>query len=162
MLKQLFCPAAAILLVSLASPAAPGDVGLSPPTGYRQWFHVNTAIVDKASPLFEMLGGMHNIYINADGLPALEKGGPFPDGSIFTDDIHEFTVSEGVYVEGSRKGIAVMVKDAQKFGDTGGWRFELWASGDRNKPIVTDAATQCFACHTQRQDHDFVFSTYLP
>ena len=32
----------------------------------------NTMIVDKASPLFGDLGGMHNVYINSAGEAALE------------------------------------------------------------------------------------------
>ena len=62
------------------------DTDLQPPTGYRQWFHVNSMIVDKTSPLFESLGGMHNISVNAIGLPALEKGAAFPDGTMFVSD----------------------------------------------------------------------------
>jgi hypothetical protein len=40
--------------------AEPAD-DIKPPSGYRQWFHVNTMIVDKGSPLFADLGGMHNV-----------------------------------------------------------------------------------------------------
>src|ERR1700726_2504792 len=47
---------------------------LKPPAGYRGWFHVNTMIVDKSSPLFEVLGGMHNVHVNSVGESALRKG----------------------------------------------------------------------------------------
>jgi len=140
--------------------AADGD--LKPPTGYRQWFHVNTMIVDKTSPLYDALGGMHNVSINAVGLPALKKGTAFPDKTMFVTDLHEFTVSNGTTVEGGRKAIALMVKDATKNAATGGWGFQAWAGGDPKKPLVTDAAKQCFACHEPQKAHDYVFSTYLP
>jgi hypothetical protein len=66
---------AALAVASL--PALSAD-DIKPPTSFRNWFHVNTMIIDKASPLFNDLGGMHNVYINATGLPALKKGGPYP------------------------------------------------------------------------------------
>src|ERR1700739_3955345 len=68
------------------------------PVGYRNWFHVNTLVVDKASPLFDTLGGMHNVYVNATALAALKKGGPYPDKSVFVSDVHDFTVTDGSYV----------------------------------------------------------------
>ncbi len=138
------------------------DVTLAPPKGYRLWFHVNTAIIDKPSPLFDRLGGLHNVYLSPGGLGAFKNGKPFPNGTIFADDIHEFTVAEGVYSQGPRKALAVMVRDSKKYAATGGWGFQLWAGGDPKRPVVTDPAAQCFACHTQRKEQQYVFSTYIP
>jgi hypothetical protein len=53
--------------------AEPAD-DIKPPSGYRQWFHVNTMIVDKGSPLFADLGGMHNVYINSTGTRRAQEG----------------------------------------------------------------------------------------
>jgi len=158
-LRLLF--ATLVLLAGATFPAEPAD-DLKPPTGYRQWFHVNTMIVDKASPLFGDLGGMHNVYINATGLAALKKGGPYPNKSVFTTDLHDFTISEGSTVMGDLKGVAVMVKDKKKYAATGGWGFQFFAGGDPNKPVVTDAAKQCFACHEPKKSQDYVYSTYIP
>jgi hypothetical protein len=149
------------LLVLGSFPAQPAD-DIQPPAEYRHWFHVNTMIVDKASPLFKDLGGMHNVYANLSAEEALKKGGSYPDGAMFVTDLHDFTISDGSYVEGDRKGLAVMVKDAAKYGPTGGWGFQFFLGGDGKKPFVTDAASQCFACHTPRKDHDYVYSTYIP
>jgi Cytochrome P460 len=155
-----------LLLVAAASAAAVASVpargDLTPPTGYRHWFHVNSSLVDSGSPLFSTLGGLHNIYLNAVGQPALASGASYPDGSIFVDEIRDFTASNHTYSAGGRKGLAVMVKDAKQHAATGGWGFQLWAGGDAAKPLVTDAVTQCFGCHTSQQDHQYVFSTYLP
>jgi Cytochrome P460 len=150
---------ASLAIMSVA--AEPAD-DIKPPSGYRNWFHVNTMIVDKASPLFESLGGMHNVYVNSTGEAALKKGGRYPDKSMFVSDLHEFTVSDGSYVEGARKGIAVMVKDSKKYASTGGWGFQFWEGGDPKRPIVTDAAKQCFECHQPKKDQDYVYSTYIP
>lgn len=132
------------------------------PAGYRHWLHVNTMIVDKASPLFDTIGGMHNVYINSAGEAALKKGGPYPDKTIFISDVHDFTVSDGAYVEGPRKVLAIMAKDAKKYASTGGWAFQAWAGGDAKKAVVTDPAKQCFECHQPKKDQDYVYSTYIP
>jgi hypothetical protein len=137
------------------------------PSGFRDWFVVNSMIVTKDSPMFAQIGGMHIIYVNARGLPTLKAGGPFPypDGTVFADDVHEFSVKDGSYVEGSKKAVTVMVKDAKKYATNGGWGFQVWAGGDPSKPLVPDAAhaTQaCFVCHTPQKAQDFTFSTYNP
>jgi hypothetical protein len=145
-----------------ATIAAESADDLKLPTGYRTWFHVNTMVIDKASPLFEGLGGMHNVYANARATAALKKGGPYPNGSQFVTDLHDFSITEGSYVEGGRKGVATMIKDSKRYASTGGWAFQFWAGGDANKPQVTDAAKQCFACHVPKKDQDYVYSTYMP
>jgi hypothetical protein len=60
-----------------------------------------------------------------------------------------------------RQAITLMVKDSKKYSSTGGWGFQAWAGGDAMKPIVTDQAKQCFACHTPQKAQDFTFSKYL-
>ncbi len=155
----LFCAALLTAMTPFGSESADG---IKLPVGYRSWFHVNTSVVDKASPLFETLGGMHNIYVNSRGQPALKKGAPYPDKTVFISDVHEFTVSDGTYVEGPRKALAIMVKDQKKYASTGGWGFQLWAGGDPKKAVVTDPAKQCFECHQPKKDQDYVYSTYIP
>jgi hypothetical protein len=147
---------------AMMSNAAGTADDLTPPSGYRNWFHVNTMVVDKASPLFESLGGMHNVYVNATGEEALKRGSRYPDKSMFVTDLHDFAVSDGSYVEGARKGIAVMLKDSKKYASTGGWGFQFWEAGDPNKPAVTNAMKQCFECHQPKKDQDYIYSTYIP
>jgi hypothetical protein len=156
------CLLSAALLVAMPPFAAESADDLKPPTGYRNWFHVNTMIVDKGSPLFEALGGMHNVHVNSVGEAALKSGGPYPDETIFATDLHEFTVSDGSYVEGPQKALAIMVKDNKKYASTGGWGFQAWAGGDPTKPLVTDPAKQCFECHQPKRDQGYVYSTYIP
>ena len=153
---------ATLAVVAVTTIAAQSADDIKLPTGYRNWFHVNTMVVDKASPLFADLGGMHNVYVNKTGEAALKKGGTYPNGSQFVTDLHDFTITDGSYVEGARKGVATMIKDAKKFASTGGWGFQFWAEGDAKKPVVTDAAKQCFACHEPKKDQGYVYSTYIP
>ena len=149
-----------LALTSITAETA--DDGIRKPNGYRNWFHVNTMVVDKASPLFEGLGGMHNVHVNPTGEAALKKGGPYPNQTMFVTDLHDFSVVDGSYVMGNLKGVAVMVKNAKKYASTGGWGFQLFAGGDPKKPIVTDATKQCFECHAPKKAQDYVYSTYIP
>jgi hypothetical protein len=141
--------------------AESGD-DLKLPASFRNWYHVNTMVIDKGSPLFAAMGGMHNVYINSTGENALENGEPYPDETVFLIDLHEFTISDGSYVEGPRKATAIMLKDKKKYASTGGWGFQAWAGGDRTKPLVKDPTKQCFECHQPKRDQDYVYSTYIP
>jgi hypothetical protein len=62
---------------ALSTVSAAGD-DVAFPTGFRNWFVVNSMIVTKDSPMFSQIGGMHIIYVNAKGRPIFEKGGPLP------------------------------------------------------------------------------------
>jgi hypothetical protein len=155
-----------LIFMGATSAQATGD-DIPFPTGVRDWFVVNSMIVTKDSPIFDQIGGMHIIYVNAKGLPTLKTGGPlpYPDGTMFADDVHEFSVKDGSYVEGIKKAVTVMVKDAKKYPTTGGWGFQAWAGGDPLKPLVPDSAhaiKACFACHTPQKNQDYTFSTYIP
>jgi Cytochrome P460 len=148
-------------LVLGASAWAAGDE-LKFPSDYRHWFHVNSLVVAKESPVFGVLGGMHNMFVNSVGEAPLKNGGPYPDGTIFVTELHDFTVSEGSYAEGPSKGTGIMLKDAKLFAATGGWGFQFWAGGDPSKPIVMDPTKECFDCHTPKKAEDYVYSTYIP
>ena len=158
---QLVSATLAVLAVtSMAAQTA--DDGVKKPEGYRNWFHVNTMVVDKDSPMFKDLGGMHNVHVNKAGEAALKKGGPYPNGTLFVTDLHDFSIVDGSYVMGGLKGVAVMAKDAKKYAATGGWGFQFFAGGDPKKPVVTDATKQCFECHQPKKAQDYVYSTYIP
>jgi hypothetical protein len=150
-------------VVGVIIPFAAGAADdLKLPASFRHWYHVNTMVIDKGSPLFEAMGGMHNVYINSTGEAALKKGEPYPDKTELLVDLHEFTVSDGSYLEGARKATAIMLKDKKRYASTGGWGFQAWAGGDPAKPIVTDPTKQCFECHQARKGQDYVYSTYIP
>ncbi len=153
---------ATVGMLAIVSVSADSAGVLTPPASFRNWYHVNTMVIAKGSPLFEAMGGMHNVYVNSTGETALKQGGPYPDETVFLIDLHEFTISDGSYVEGPRKATAVMLKDKKKYASTGGWGWQAWAGGDPAKPIVTDAAKQCFECHQPKKDQDYVYSTYIP
>src|SRR5258707_12774983 len=92
-----------VVVGSITTFAAESADDLKLPASFRHWSHVNTMVIDKGSPLFEAMGGMHNVYINSIGETALKKGEPYPDKTVFLVDLHDFTITDGSYVEGSRK-----------------------------------------------------------
>src|SRR5882757_10742658 len=104
--------AAAVGSITTFAAESTGDLKL--PASFRNWYHVNTMDIDKGSPFFKAMGGMHNVYINSIGETALKKGEPYPDKAVLLVDLHEFTISDGSYVEGSRKATAIMLKDKKK------------------------------------------------
>src|SRR5271155_5977703 len=107
----------AVVMSLVAVSAQSTGEGVPFPDGFRDWFVVNSMIVTKDSPISAQIGGMHIIYVNAKGLPTLKKGGPFPypDGTVFADDVHDFSVKDGSYVEGAKKAVTVMGQDAKKY-----------------------------------------------
>ncbi len=131
---------AGILMLFGTLLAVSADDGVPFPNGFRDWFFVNSLTATADSPLFSHVAGVHHTYVNARGLPTLKAGGPFPypDGTIFADDVHDFLVKDGASLEGAKKGVTVMVKDAKKYATTGGWGFQVWAAGDPAKPQVPD------------------------
>ena len=154
------------LALALAGPASAAPPEKSPvayPAGYRRWPLVKSMVIysDK-HPLFAQFGGLHHVYANAEAMRALVKGGKFPDGSVLVFDLLEAKDENGAWVAGDRKFIGVMRKDRARFKATGGWGFEGFKDDSRTERMVTDPAGQCFSCHQQQKDNDFVFSGYRP
>jgi hypothetical protein len=139
------------------APAA-APAGVEYPTGYRQWQHVKSMVIEPGHALYASFGGIHHLYAN----PAAVQGygaGRFPDGAVIAFDLLEATPGGNAIVEGPRKVLGVMLKDSKRFAATGGWGFEAWDAGNPGKPVVgSNAATACFACHASEKSSDYVFS----
>jgi Cytochrome P460 len=144
--------------------AAPTGDALKIPGDFKHWYLVHSTLITKDDNKFGLIPGVHLIYVNAAGLDRLKRGGstPYPDGTMFTDDVRDFSAVDGTYLEGAaRKAITLMVKDSKKYVSTGGWGFQAWAGGDSTKPIATDSVKQCFNCHVPQKAQDFTFAKYL-
>ena len=131
---------------------------------FKHWYLVHSTLITKDDNKLGLKAGVHLIYVNAAGLDCLKLGGstPYPDGTMFSDDVRDYSELDGVYVQGAtRKAITLMVKDSKKYASTGGWGFQAWAGGDSTKPIATDPVQQCFNCHVPQKAQDFTFSKYL-
>jgi hypothetical protein len=144
--------------MALVLPALAADSQVSYPTGYRNWHHVKSMVIDKGHPLHEAFGGIHHLYANPKAVAGY-KSGKFPDGAVVVFDLLEAKSADNAVTEGARKVVGVMHKDAKRFAATGGWGFEGFGGGDRTNRVVRDnAANACFACHAPQKDHDYVFS----
>lgn len=142
------------------------DASIQIPKDYRQWTHVKSMLIHGTEhPLHGSFGGLHHVYANPQAAAFLRnpaRSGPFPDGSTLVFDLLEARDERGAWVEGSRRELAVMVKDAARYPSTGGWGFQAFAAGDPTRPVVKDAAEQCFGCHQPQSQSDYVFSTWRP
>lgn len=129
------------------------------PEGYRNWTHVKTMVLKEGHPLYEAFGGIHHIYANKIALGGYKAGNKFKDGSVIVFDLLDFVEENNAIVEGKRKVVGVMVKNSKKYKQTGGWGFEGFAGDSKNR-VVKNMEGECFACHTQMKEKDFVFSEY--
>ncbi|MBX9812543.1 MAG: cytochrome P460 family protein [Burkholderiales bacterium] len=132
------------------------------PTGYRDWHHVKSMVINSGHPLYQSFGGIHHLYANKKAVEGYRKG-RFPDGAVIVFDLLEAKTADDAVTEGPRKVVGVMHRDAKKFRDTGGWGFEGFKGDSRTERAVgKDAATACYQCHAQQKDKDFVFSSLRP
>lgn len=149
-----------IALSILASgAAAAADAPLVPyPSGYRDWRHVKSMVIEPGHPLSEAFGGIHHLYANKEALDGY-RSGKFADGSIIVFDLLDAQAEGHAVTEGRRKVLGVMHKDSRKYRDTGGWGFEGFKGDSRSERAVgAKAAEACFGCHAAQQDRDYVFS----
>jgi len=150
---------AALALVTL--PAVAADPAQVPyPKGYRDWTHVKSMVIQPGHPLYESFGGIHHLYGNPKAIEGYRRG-MFPDGAVIVFDLLEAKSGGGAIEEGPRKFVGVMVKDAKKWRDTGGWGFEAFRGDSTSERLVgANAKTACFDCHTSQKSRDYVFSSY--
>jgi len=129
------------------------------PEGYRGWTHIKSMILEKGHPLYDAFGGIHHVYANKTALAGYKAGNKFKDGSVIVFDLFEAVSKDNAITEGNRKVVGVMVKNSKKYKNTGGWGFEGFAGDSRNR-VVKNMEGECFACHMQAKEKDFVFSEY--
>ncbi|GJD49441.1 hypothetical protein OPKNFCMD_2171 [Methylobacterium crusticola] len=130
--------------------------GVTIPDGYRAWPLVAPSL--EGEPLNELRA----IVGNDLAVRASESGTlPFPDGAVLVKLAWRHVPSpdfEAATIPGRSTTVQVMVKDARRFPETGGWGFGRFVDG-----VAVDEAQHrtCFACHEARvKDRDFVFTRY--
>lgn len=146
-----------VALLAFAPLAAAAQREVAYPAGYRDWHHVKSMVIQQGHPLYESFGGIHHLYANRAALQGY-RSGKFPDGAVIVFDLLEAKAADNTVTEGARKVVGVMVKNAKRHAATGGWGFEGFKGDTRERAVGAKAAEACFGCHTQKKDHDFVFS----
>ena len=134
------------------------------PTGFRSWTLVKSLIVGPEHPSFAKRGGIHHYYANAEALTGYRTG-RFPDGSIIVDEGVFAREGEGptkgLMFEAERRSLDVMVKNATRFGSTGGWGYEHFDRDDRSGQLSDSDRAACSTCHANAPT-DHVFSRIRP
>ena len=132
------------------------------PRDYRKWVHVKSGLIGPQNPAFARYGGIHHIYANERAMEGYAAG-RFPDGSVIVFDLLETKESSGATVEAERRFIDVMIKDSERYAETGGWGFEEFKGNKLTEGSLTaQERTACYSCHTGVKGHDFVFSAFRP
>lgn len=165
--------AASIVFASLlASETVTPDLPEVPyPDGYRNWRHVTSAVLPpkegaaKSQPdeakVAAPHGLMFNIYANEKALEGYGTG-HFPEGAVLIADWFVLEPKGPELVQGPRKSINVMIRDA-RYTATGGWGFEDFDRDSRTtRNVKQNAVKACFECHTRAKDREFVFSVLKP
>lgn len=152
--------AVVMLVVASATTASQGGGGsvVAFPEGFREWVHVKSALVSARHPNFQRSGGFRHIYANPKALTGYRTG-TFPQGATIVVDWIDGQDTDGMFSEGARRRLDVMVKDASRFSTTGGWGFERF-NGTSRERTVTDVAAQCSTCHAGPDARDMVFSKW--
>ena len=147
----------------------PGGIAFGEARGYEKWQAVSLSRGDTAVAL--ILANPAMIEAFRSGVPG--NGKPFPDGAKMVK-IHWSPAKQAQFpdttVPGTLQNVHLMVKDAKRFSDSGGWgygAFEYDAASDTFKPrTAADNPPQgndakCgFACHSIVKSKDFVFTNY--
>jgi hypothetical protein len=75
--------------------------------------------------------------------------------------VHRFKYLEAdnhSLTQGDHKVIAVMVRDAQRYPETGGWGFQAFKGGEPAQKAVKDGGKACFLCHIPHVDNNYLFT----
>jgi hypothetical protein len=147
----------------------PGGLAFSEFRGYEAWQVVS---ISQDGPLMAaILANPVMIKAYSAGVPG--NGQPFPDGAKMAK-IHwnpkKMETFPTATVPGSLHDVDFMVKDSQRFADSGGWGyavFEYDIASDTftpgtlaDKPPQGNDAKCGFACHTGVKTRDYVFTDY--
>jgi len=147
----------------------PGGLAFSEFRGYEGWQVVATSQNDKLVAVILANPVMIEAYLA--GIPG--NGKPFPDGAKMAK-VH-WNPKKNQYfpdttVPGTQHDVDFMVKDSQRFADSGGWGWAVFnydAPSDTFTPgTLADEPPQAndakcgFACHTIVKTKDYVFTEY--
>ena len=158
--------AASIIVLSAAvSSSSVGAADANPvpyPQGYRDWHHVKSMVINPGHGLYDAFGGIHHLYANKAAMASYKRG-KWADGAVIVFDLLEAKSADNAVVEGSRKVVGVMHRNARKYAATGGWGYEGF-KGDSSteRAVGANALTACHQCHIAQKDAGFVFSKARP
>lgn len=150
--------ATALALPAFAgAPVKPAPNGITVPEGYQDWRLISSSFREDNKTLRVILG-------NDKAMEAALAGqtNPWPDGAILGKLVWKEARHPqwpAAIIPGDLSHIEFMIKDQQKYADTGGWGYARWR-GMELEPYGKDASfvQECVACHTPVKDNDYVFT----
>lgn len=138
---------------AIAYPAFPNDP--------RHWRHTRTMVIfSKENKLYDMFGGLHNIYVNDIAWPSLKDHKAYADGSMFAMELFNISTPVGAIEPRGMKARYLMKKNSKLYPDTGGWGFEVFQD-DQVNGSVKDMKKECFSCHATQKGNDYVYASYM-
>lgn len=161
---------AAIAAQDRYSVKVPRGLSFSEFKGYERWQVISLS--HNGDKLAAILGNPAMIQAFEAGIPA--NGKPFPDGAKMAK-IHWMATSKTAYpgtpqVAGALHDVDFMVKDKQRFADSGGWGYAAFQfeeatdtfrpSDSSDRPPQANDAKCGFACHTVVKNRDYVFTEF--
>jgi hypothetical protein len=147
----------------------PKGLGFAEFRGYESWQVIATSQNEKLIAV--ILGNPVMIDAYKAGIP--DNGEPFPDGARMAK-IHWIPEKSEYFpnttIPGAQHDVDFMVKDSQRFADSGGWGYAMFkydAASDTFTPGTLDdqppqaSDAKCgFSCHTLAKSRDYVFTSY--
>ncbi|QPJ62955.1 MAG: cytochrome P460 family protein [Candidatus Nitronauta litoralis] len=146
-----------LVFLALTQNSQASEQKVSFPTGYKQWSHIKSMVIEPGHPLENPFQGLHHVYANPIAIKGFKEG-IFPDGSILVFDLVQDKKEGKTIQEGERKLVGVMQKDKTVFKKTGGWGFEGFAGNSQTERLVKDNGIGCFSCHESQEKQDYIFS----
>jgi hypothetical protein len=146
----------AVTVAATMLAAAAQESSVAYPNGYREWTHVKSTLVGPENTGFAANGGLHHFYANEKGVEGY-RSGTFPEGAVLIDDLLDMKEAStpGVINEGTRKRVAVMIRDSRRYADTGGWGFEIFKGDTQAGSLDASGRAACFACHQKAKNAVF-------
>jgi len=131
--------------------------GIELPEGYRDWPVIAVSHRTDNNTLRVILGNEEAIKASRQG-----RVNPWPDGAVLAKLVWKDTAHEAwpaATVPGSFVHAEFMLKDSERYPDTGGWGFARWLGMDqvpygRGPEFVQE----CFGCHLPVRNADYVFT----
>lgn len=148
----------------------PGGLAFAEFKGYETWQVISLS--HNGDKLAAILGNPAMIEAFKSGIPA--NGKPFPNGAKMAK-IHWTGSPRTTYpgtplVAGTLHDVDFMVKDSQRFADSGGWGYGAFEFDDKtdsfrpgntsDSPPQGNDAKCGFGCHTIVKSRDYVFTEF--
>ncbi|MBW2452818.1 MAG: cytochrome P460 family protein [Deltaproteobacteria bacterium] len=141
----------------VAEAVQPAPNGIAFPEDYKDWRLVSSSHRIDNNTLRVIVG-------NDKAIEAVRtnKINPWPDGAMLGKMVWKETILpswEKAVVPGEFVHVEFMIKDSNKYPDTGGWGFARW-KGLQLEPHGQNESFvfECFGCHTPVKDSDYVFT----